>query len=310
MPSEKYSKSGSPLLLTKRHDGDGGGQFARDWSDWRLDATPTDEKGHRDNRGRGHTEQHLSYGSSVLLLAVGSSANIGDPLCCCDAHHRGLSGLELLPQVPQINDHLTGALIPIRRILRQALVDEELQLSRHACANARERVRFFVNDLVEQRLVVQALERPLTADHLVEHAPKRPNVGAVIDPRALGLLRAHVGNSTQRRVELRQLRTLGQQGQPEVQHGNVALVVDDDVGGFDVAVHDILFVSSLQSLGDLLANAECIRNLQRSLVDAPVEAFTFDELHGDEAAAFDLIDFVDATDVRMTQRRGGLLLLC
>ena len=86
----------------------------------------------------------------------------------------------------------------------------------------------------------------------------------------------------------------------------MALVVDDDVGGFDIAVHNALFVSSLQSRGDLLGDAECFRNLQRSLLDALVEAFTFDELHGDEAAAFGLIDFVDAADVWVAQCSCGL----
>ena len=96
-------------------------------------------------------------------------------------------------------------LIALTGSFRQAFVDEQFEFDRYPGPQAGERLRLLVHDLVDERLIVQTLERPLSANHFVEYAPQRPNIGPVIDLRPLGLLGRHVGNGAERHIELGKL---------------------------------------------------------------------------------------------------------
>ena len=93
-------------------------------------------------------------------------------------------------------------------------------------AQASERGGFLLDDLVEERLVVLALEGSLARDHLIQHAAQCPDVRAGVDLHALRLFGRHVGDSPHRGIDLRQARSLSQPRQPEVHDGGVTLGVD------------------------------------------------------------------------------------
>ncbi len=95
-------------------------------------------------------------------------------------------------------------LVAVGGVLRQTLTDDELQLHRHAAANSRQRLGLLADDLVRQRLLIFALERPRPGNHLVENAAHGPDIGPMIDLLALQLLRAHVGRRPDRLVALGQ----------------------------------------------------------------------------------------------------------
>ena len=96
-------------------------------------------------------------------------------------------------------------------------------------------------------------------------------------------------------------RALGEQGQPEVHDGHVALVVDDKVARFDVAVDNAFFVRGFEAFPDLLGDVENVGNLQGRGLDAFVEAFAFDEGHCEERLLVDFADLTSALDTPAVQ---------
>ena len=120
-------------------------------------------------------------------------------------------------------------------------------------------------------------EGSLAAQHLVDHAPERPDVGTVIDFGSLGLLGTHVGDCPDRRVELGKLRALCQQGQPKVENLHPPVRRDDDVAGFDIAVDDA-GMRFLEPVGDLSGAVQGFLELQRSLLDPLFERLALDIL--------------------------------
>ena len=105
---------------------------------------------------------------------------------------------------------------------------------------------------------------------------------------------------------LGEFRALGEQGQPEVHYGHVALVVDDKVARFDVAMDDAFFVRGLEAFPDLLGDVEDVGNLQGRGFDAFVEAFAFDEGHREKRLLVDLRDLINGANVRVMESRGSL----
>ena len=81
----------------------------------------------------------------------------------------------------------------------------------------------------------------------------------------------------------------------------MAIGCHDDIRRLDVAVHDALFVSGLQSIGELHTELENVWDSQRSRVELLLERDAFDVLHRDERSAVDFADFVDLADIRMIE---------
>ena len=119
-------------------------------------------------------------------------------------------------------------------------------------------------------------------EHLVEHAPEGPHVGAR-DRRArrapargscrprVPSNRARVGRSRGRRVaaggascrsSIRRLR------EAEVEHLDDAVGPDHDVGGLQVAMDDALLVSGLERVGDLPRDRQHLGQRQTSSASA------------------------------------------
>ncbi len=86
-----------------------------------------------------------------------------------------------------------------------------------------QRQRLLVSDGVEDGVAVLATERKLSAQHLVEHDPQRPEVDPMVDRLTSGLFGSHVGRGSQGAPGTRQLRPVEQLRQPEVQQLGAAL---------------------------------------------------------------------------------------
>src|SRR5262249_39811161 len=65
--------------------------------------------------------------------------------------------------------------------------------SQAACSPAAPEIRVALEDARQDRRIVFALERPSTSEHFVEHAAKRPDVGAFVHRKPARLLRTHIG---------------------------------------------------------------------------------------------------------------------
>ena len=85
----------------------------------------------------------------------------------------------------------------------------------------------------------------------------------------------------------------------------MAALGDEDVRGLDVAVDDALRVGSIESVGYLDRERKQRVSFQRAAGDHVLQREAVEKLHGDEALAFVLADFVDGADVRMVQRGSG-----
>ena len=84
----------------------------------------------------------------------------------------------------------------------------------------------------------------------------------------------------------------------EVDQFDGTILQDDDVGGFDVAVHDPARMRVAQAFADLAHDFELFQ--QREWViffDDPLEALPVQELHDDIRVAIVLAEIVDGDDV-------------
>ncbi len=106
---------------------------------------------------------------------------------------------------------------------------------------------------------------------------------------------------------------LGQLGQAEIENLDLALFVDDDVGGLQIAVHDARAVRGRQSVGDLDRVAQRVIQPHALAADQPVQGLAGHVLHGDEVHRLAIhlagVDVENRDDVAIAQRRGGFRFL-
>ncbi len=136
----------------------------------------------------------------------------------------------------------------------------------------------------------------------MEHDAQRPQVGAVIEGAARGLLRAHVGEGAQHEASPGEFLA-GDLGDPEVEDLEAAVTGEHEVGGLDVAVDDARSVGVGQAVGHLGGADDRLGDRQRPLGDhalerpAPVVGH-----HDEEPAVFRLLHSVDRADVDVVER--------
>ena len=94
-------------------------------------------------------------------------------------------------------------------------------------------------------------------------------------------------------------------GDAEVGDFHAALLVDQDVFGFDVAMDDAFVVGELQ--GSQICGTICERFARREFAGALqlAQVESVDEFHDEEGEAADLAEFMDGDDVGMVQPRQG-----
>src|SRR5437764_1091262 len=91
--------------------------------------------------------------------------------------------------------------------------------------------------------------------------------------------------------------------QTEIENLHLARRRDHHVAGFDVAMNDAAPVRCRQRVGYLNCDRERAAQIERTTVDQLAHILAFDELHGDEIHATDLVEIKNRADVRVIERR-------
>ena len=99
---------------------------------------------------------------------------------------------------------------------------------------------------------------------------------------------------------------LGELRQAEVHDFDLALFVQHQIGGFDVAVNDATAVSRLQALGGLSGDVDYLVEFERAIADFVLDGAARDEGHSEEGLSLGLVDFIDGANVGMVECRRGL----
>ena len=146
-------------------------------------------------------------------------------------------------------------------------------------------VHLFVGDLVEDRHQVVGVERPPAREQLVEHAADAEEVAPPVDLRSLHLLRGHVVGGAHDVAGARHGGG-GQARHAEVHDLHRAVLVDEDVGGLDVAVHDAGLVRVGQPGQDLHDDRHLpVVGHRRRRSHRLLEVLPLEQLHGDVGRA-------------------------
>ena len=202
-----------------------------------------------------------------------------------------------------VNDQFASVLIAVGWSLRQALFDDPLQFHRHAGTQRCHRFGLFVEDRIQNRLVIVALERQLACDHLVQHHSQRPDIGARVDRVSQRLLRRHVRCRAHAGVDSGKLRRSRHLGQAEIHQLGHRLarpvLAKHDVRGLDVAVHNPSRMRGGKRFGSLPSDFIDHLKGQRPLFHALVERLTIQVRHHEELLLFLRMDLVESADVGM-----------
>ncbi len=153
-----------------------------------------------------------------------------------------------------------------------------------------------------QDFVNGAAKRALCRQQFIEHHTQAENIGAAIDevPLAAGLFRAHVGGRAGPMSVFAELFVF--QGQAEIGDVRSKLRIDEDIGRFDVAMHNAVDVRVVQGFGDGRHDFRSLAVHERGGLDPLAQVASFDK-HGDDVAqpVSRLAVFVDANDGRVLQ---------
>jgi hypothetical protein len=148
-------------------------------------------------------------------------------------------------------------------------------------------VCFFVEDAAEDFYDGVALEEAFACEHFVQHDAEGENIGAFVGGLAFGLLGGHVGGGAEDGTGYGS--THGERGgvfgvdvggrlhrlrEAEVEDFDDAFGGDLDVGGFEVAVDDVLLVGGFDAVDELLNEGQRVVEIERTL-----EVVAFDVLH-------------------------------
>ncbi len=138
---------------------------------------------------------------------------------------------------------------------------DALQVHRHARSQPGQARRGLPKNRVNDGIAALSLKGCAAGHHLVEHHPQRPDVRALIDFLATGLLRGHVRHRTDRRAGLRDALGPRQLRQAEVEDLHRAARGDQQIGGLDVPMHDARAVGLREPLADLGGDVDGVTRL-------------------------------------------------
>ncbi len=152
-----------------------------------------------------------------------------------------------------------------------------------------------------------ARERRFPRQHLVEHGTERVDVGAAIERLVPArLLRAHVGRGAHAHPGLGQVLIAPYRpGDPKIGDQRVAILGQQQVFGFDVAVHDAVVMSILERLGRFTRNPKRVLHPELPLPPQPVpQRLALHEWHGEPELAGGLVRVVDGENVWVLEPGG------
>jgi hypothetical protein len=167
--------------------------------------------------------------------------------------------------------------------------------------------------------LVAAGERQRPGGQFMEHDTERPDVAPGIGRTAKQHLRRDVGERpdrlTGRSGDLDRSRQrvgftrIEPARDAEIQHLGALLIVDHDIGRFQIAVHDAALVRVSERAGDVRPVAQHGFDRQPVRGHELRQRPAVDVLHGDEGETVHFADFVHGANVRVTQVRGGARLV-
>ena len=152
-------------------------------------------------------------------------------------------------------------------------------------------------------------ERRLADRHLVERDAERVDIGALVNALASRLFRRHVFGrahvhrcSRGRRVVRRSL------GDSEVGHHRIAVAIEENVVGLQIAVHDpaIVCVGELKGRGNVHPHTHDQRAFYWLARLHDVVEPSFQQVHREEDDLVLFARVVDGDDVRMPELRGAV----
>ena len=144
-----------------------------------------------------------------------------------------------------------------------------------------------------------ALKGHAAREHLVEHDPDCVEVCGWANGQPTCLLGRKILCGTDDRAGLSHLG-LSRAGNAEVSHLRLAISLDQNVLGLDVAVDHAFLVGDAERGENLQGEADCALRFERSLAaDQLLERLTIDELLHDVRHAVGLRMVVDLHDVRV-----------
>ena len=162
---------------------------------------------------------------------------------------------------------------------------------------------------VHLRRVALGRVRDASAEHLVEHAAQRVHVRARVDRAGLELLGRGVVDRAHEHALARERVLPHVLGQPEVAEQREPFLVEQDVRGLDVAVHEAELVRGLQPVGDLLDDPHAVLDVEPAARHQRAgEVGAVDVAHRHVQQAVLLTGVVDRDHARMLDRGRRLTL--
>ena len=202
-------------------------------------------------------------------------------------------------------------LVSVLRLLGQDLVEDLAPLLRHEAVHLEvgRLDRVDVDELVEDRGDVGAGEGLHPREHLEGHDAEREDVAAAVERLPHGLLGRHVGRRPEQRPRVGDLG-VGELGDAEVRDLDLVLLVEDEVGGLDVAVDDPARVGVVERRRDLAHEPDHLLRLEAvPLLEDGADRLAVHELHGEERHVLLLADVEEGDDARVGEGAGDARLL-
>ena len=261
--------------------------------------------------------------STGRVLALPGRAALGPPSAAADGAARGASGSAVVRPArsrsslePAVADGAVRGAVgcrllqqgaglrdahPLGRVLGEQAEDRLAQRPTHLRRHDR-----VVDDRGERAERVLPVVRRSSLGRGVERGAERPHVGLRARLLAAGPLRRHVGGGAEDHAGRRQRRVARHGRDAEVGQDRAAVVVDQDVAGLDVAVHDALAMGELQRAEHLQPDlGHSVRREGAILAEQITQAAGPEQLHHDVGKPVLLHHVVGSDDVRVAQAGSG-----
>ena len=236
--------------------------------------------------GRWRTLRHAGYGGSGSGRAArrpgGLAAGSGNP---SGGIRRGggfaPGGAQLgstQSDPPQLIGHLAGVLGTRRRLFGEQSGDQLAELRRQIGPQRLQRRDLLLLNPAQGFIRLVGLEGRDAARHLIKEHAEGEKIGAFFEPFAARLLRRHGCERAKHGIFGGERFTfrVERPSQAKIEDLGAAVVADQDVGAFEVAVQQILLMRSRQAPGNVFAQGQQPVGIERAFGDqrrqrAPVD---------------------------------------